>query len=96
MAFPDQVTGTASLTGSGQTYDIRPSAGEEWIIHNIFFNKGIQIYMTDGTNLVPLRVFAHGWFWEWLSFHVNNTRFIRLKTIRTGTTLVGFDGVQSK
>jgi hypothetical protein len=96
MGFPDTVSGSSSLSGSGQTYDIRPAAGQEWIVHNIYFSKGVKIHMTNGTNLVPLRFFSHGWFWEWLCFHVTNSRFIRLTTLRSGTTLVGFDGVQSK
>jgi len=96
MTFPDVVSGSSSLSGSGQTYDIRPASGEQWIIHNIFFSKGVKIHMTDGTNLVPLRFFSHGWFWEWLCFHVTNSRWIRLTTLRAETTLVGYDGVQSK
>ena len=96
MSFPNEVSGTSSLVGSGQNYDIRPAAGEEWIIHNIYFNKGIRIFMYNGTNQVPLRVFAHGWLWDWLCFHLTNSRYIRLTTIRAGTTIVGYDGVQSK
>ena len=96
MAQGDTVSAISSLSGSGTIFDIRPAAGEEWIIHNIYFNKGVEIFKYDGTNLVPLRTFADFGQWEWLCFHLTNSDYMRLKTIRSGTTIVGYCGVQSK
>jgi hypothetical protein len=96
MAQGDTVSGISSLSGSGTTYDIRPAVGEEWIIHNIYFNKGVEIFKYDGTNLVPLRTYADFGQWDWLCFHLTNSKYIRMRTIRSGTTKLGYDGVRSK
>ncbi len=96
MAQGEVVSDIASLIAAGQTYDIRPAAGVEWIIHNIYFSKGIEIFRYNGSSLIPLRTFADFGQWEWLDFHLTNGNYVRLRSIRSGTTKVGFDGVQTK
>jgi hypothetical protein len=95
MAEGDVIGGISSLA-SGGSMDIRPPAGDEWIIHNLYFSNTIELSFYDGSNNL---IFGHYNFQglaPWLCRHLTNSRYYRIKALKTGTTLAGYDGVETK
>jgi hypothetical protein len=91
----DVVSGLSSLA----QYDslaIQPGSGEEWVIHNIYFDKSIQVQFYDGSNVLTFDWVTYLGSRPWRVFHLTNGRYLRLYALDTGTTLAGYDGVRIK
>ena len=95
MAQGDVISGISSLAQNG-TMMIQPPAGEEWILHNLYFDKAIEISFYDGTNILVFAYHNFQGILPWMARHLTNSRYYRVKALKTGTTLVGYDGVQTK
>jgi len=95
MAIGDVVSGLSSVAADG-FLDIRPGAGEEWVIHNIYHEDAVELSFYDGSNTITFDVDTGPGVWAWMEYHCNNTRRLRVKNIATASKLIGYDGVQTK
>lgn len=96
MAAGDVVSAIGSLA----QYDyltIRPAVGEEWLIHNIFFDNHVIISLYNGSSELLfewVNMIGHK---PWKAFHLRNGLYLRVQAQAAGvTTLAGYDGVQTK
>lgn len=96
MAVGDVKSGLISIVTNG-VLDIRPPASEEWVIHNIFYSQGaVEFYKTDGTNLLKFDSDTTQGARLGAVFHVTNSQWIQVKNLASTTTLIGYDGIQTK
>ncbi|MGQ9530158.1 MAG: hypothetical protein ACUVQW_00705 [Candidatus Bathycorpusculaceae bacterium] len=95
MAVGDVVSAIASVA-AGAYLDIQPSAGTEWVIHNIYHEHDVQLEFYNGTNALPFDTEAGAGVYAKYAFHVTNSIRIRVKNTNTSARLIGFDGVQTK
>jgi len=80
----------------GAYLDIRPPAGEEWVIHNITYGGAVELYFTDGTNYIKVDSSTGPGGWLGFAFHVTNTLWYAVKNVDTAAILIGYDGVCTK
>lgn len=96
MAVGDVVTGLSSVAASG-VLDIRPAAGVEWVIHNVYYSQGtVEFYKTDGTNLLRFDTDTSQGARLGAVFHCTNAQWIQVKNTAGTATLIGYDGKQTK
>lgn len=96
MAIGDTKAGLQSIS-AGAVLDIRPPSGEEWIIHNFYYDNGpVEINKTDGTNVLKFDNDISSGGRLGTVFHVTNTQWIQIKNTTNTTTLIGYDGIQTK
>lgn len=94
MAAGNMVGGTTSIAASG-TYDIKPGAGVEWDVHNVYYNNQIKFSMTDGTNVVDFDTDTAQGARLGLTTHVSNTYWLRLTNTGASALLIAYDGMQT-
>ena len=95
MAVGDVVSNIVSVA-SGAFLDIQPSAGKEWVIHNISHADQAELYFFDGTNNLLVDIDPGQGSWTGFFFHCTNSRYYRVKNIIGSAQLIGFDGVETK
>lgn len=83
---------TTQLT-NGSSFSIRPSAGNAWVIHDIYIEdtKQCTVKFTDGTDAVTIAT-VYGSMLGY-HFHVSNDYYITITNNSGGTINVGYDGV---
>lgn len=81
---------------SGAVLDARPTAGAEWVIHNLYFSQGVTICKTDGTNELIFETATSSGGRLGTVFHCTSTQWLRFKNMGASSMLVGYDGVQTK
>lgn len=97
MAAGDVKANVASVAATTGTYDIKPPSGEEWVIHNIYYNGGtVEFYRADGTNLLRFDSDTTQGARMGIAYHVTNTQWVQIKNISGSAVLVGYDGIQTK
>jgi hypothetical protein len=86
--------GTVVWTCRARYLDIRPPAGEEWVIHNITHNAAAELFMTDGTNHIgPIDSDTGTGGWLNFNFHVTNSVWYRVRNVSGSVQLIGYDGI---
>lgn len=95
MAIGDVVSGLQSIA-SGAQLDIRPGAGVEWVLHNIYHEDSAILQFYDGTLTLAFSTQTGPQVISNLQMHVNNTRRIRVTNNAATSKLIGYDGVQTK
>jgi hypothetical protein len=95
MAVGDVKSGISSIAPNAYL-DIRPPAGEEWVIHNIYHTSDVQLELYDGTNSLIFDTDTGAGVYAKYAFHVTNSIRIRVKNISASAQLIGYDGVQTK
>ena len=96
MSSGDAVRSIAQVT-AGNYALVQPSAGIEWIIHNLFIPDGvagIEVDAWDGTLSILLGTFSGPLLY--CNFHCTNTDYIRIKNTTAGTINLGYDGIVVK
>jgi hypothetical protein len=97
MAQGDVVGGTSSLAATTGTLDIKPGAGVEWVIHNVYYAAtGIKLSMTDGTNVIDFETDNAQGARMGMMIHVSNAYWLRLSNTSGSALLVAYDGIQTK
>jgi len=95
MAAGDAVVGLQSVV-NGAFLDIRPGAGQEWVIHNVYYGGAVEFYRRDGTNDLKFDSDAQaGWF-NGIFCHVTNSNWLGIKNVSGATILIGYDGIATK
>lgn len=96
MAVGDTKSLIVSVAAVG-TYDIKPPAGEEWVIHNILYNGGpIEFWKTDGANPLKFDTDNSAGGRLGMAFHATNDAWYQLKNTSAGAVIVSYDGIQTK
>jgi hypothetical protein len=90
-------TADCQSIAAAASLSVKPGAGVEWIIHNIWFEYNVQILRTDGTDTAAT-VELIGPDWQnFLSIHVTNTNWIDLKNTHGSTAkVICYDGIITK
>lgn len=92
MAIGDVIAGQSSIAAAG-TLDIKPGAGAEWSIHNLFWNQGpVELYKTDGTNAIKFQTKPEAGAILSGVFNVTNGYWLQVKNTAASATVIGYDG----
>lgn len=94
MAAGNMFSGTTSIS-TGGTFDIKPSSGIEWNIHNVYFNATMKLSMTDGVNVVDFDSDTTKGARQAMTTHVSNTYWLRITNTGTSILLIAYDGIQT-
>ena len=95
MAAGDIFADLQTLAISG-TIDVRPAAGLEAVVHNMYYGLTAVIYRIKG-GIVTAIVPATGS--EGITkgpFRVSDTDYLRIENVGAGPTGCGYDGVYTK
>ncbi|NVM23927.1 MAG: hypothetical protein HWN68_19380 [Desulfobacterales bacterium] len=95
MAVGDVASGVSSIAQDAYL-DIRPSAGIEWVIHNVYHEGDIQLEYYDGTNSIAFDTASGMGVYAKFAFHLTNSIRVRVKNTAGETKLIGYDGVVTK
>jgi hypothetical protein len=96
MAVGDVFSGLTSVAAGGYL-DIRPPAGVEAVIHNIYHAYDVDLAFTDGTNVLTFDTDAGAGVYAKYAFHVTNSLWIRvINKDTTNARLIGYDGIVTR
>lgn len=96
MAAGDVVNAISSVATNG-VLDIRPAAGVEWVIHNVYYANGtVEFYYTDGVNVLKFDSDTTSGARLGACFHATNTNWLQIKNLNAASVLIGYDGMQTK
>lgn len=95
MTKGDAVSGLSSIS-AGANLTIQPSAGVEWIIHNIYHEAEAELYVVEGSNDLLFGSSGGKGSWSAYYFHVTNTHYFEVENTNAGAKLIGYDGIVSK
>lgn len=76
--------------------DIQPGAGDEAVIHNIYYEDDIEVSRYDGSLEVIFHTETGAGCLAMYAFHVNNTDRIRVRNVGGESHEIGYDGVYTK
>ena len=87
MAKGDAVGDVASVNAAA-VLTVKPGAGVEWIIHNIFHEAEVELYVVKSTNELLFDDAAAKGSWSAYFFHLTNTQYLKVKnTVGTASML---------
>ena len=95
MARGDAV-GDISSVNAAAVLTIQPAAGVEWIIHNIFHEAEVELYVVKSTNELLFDDAATKGSWSAHFFHLTDTQYLKVKNTNAAAKLIGYDGIVSK
>lgn len=95
MAAGDVYSGLASL-GAGASLDIRPAAGQEAVIHNLYYEGAVSLRWVDGTLVIAFDSDGSAGAKLGLVIHVANARWLQIVNTSAGAFDVGWDGIFTK
>ena len=95
MAKGDTAASISSIAAAA-TKTIQPGAGVEWIIHNVYHEAEVEIYIVESTNELLFDDAAAKGSWSAYFFHLTNTHYLKVKNTNAGAKLIGYDGIVSK
>lgn len=96
MAVGDVYNGLVSVAAGGYL-DIRPPAGVEVVIHNIYHAYDVDLALTDGVNILTFDTDLGAGVYAKYAFHVTNSLWIRvINKDSANARLIGFDGIVTK
>lgn len=95
-AVGDAVADCQSIAAAA-SLQVKPGAGAEWIIHNVWFEYNIQLVRTDGTD-VAATVELIGPDWQpFNAMNVSNSNWLELKNTHGSTAkVICYDGRVTK
>ena len=93
MAVGDVYSAYSNNLANDGYLDIRPSGTVEAVIHNIYHGGDVEIYLSDGTNTFKFDEDTGVGVMAWLSYHVKNGVFIRIKNVNGDAQDFGYDGI---
>ena len=95
MVKGDTVASVSSVNAAA-TKTIQPGAGIEWIIHNVYHEAEVELYIVEGANELLFDDAAAKGSWSAYFFHLTNTHYLKVKNTNAGAKLIGYDGIVSK
>ncbi|MCX7781167.1 MAG: hypothetical protein N2491_09700 [Negativicutes bacterium] len=96
MAVNDIVTIVPTQVANNASLALRPDAGAEWLIKNLYYSGAVEIYRTDGTNSIKIDSdgAAGGRFSA--SFLLTNASYLAIKNVSGADIYVAYDGLVTK
>ena len=83
--------------GVGFFSEIKPSAGTELIIHNVYHADSVGLRLVDGSgNESNFYEEAGKGLMTNMYFHLTNTQYLRIYNIASGAQNIAVDGIVSK
>lgn len=95
MAKGDAV-GDLQSVNADAVLTIQPGAGIEWIIHNIYHEDSVEIYLVESTNELLFNSDAAKGSLSAFFFHLTNSHYLKAKNKAGSAKLIGYDGIVSK
>jgi hypothetical protein len=95
MAIGDTVASISSVNAAA-TKTIQPGAGIEWVIHNIYHEAEVELYVVEGSNELLFESSGAKGGWSAYFFHLTNTHYFKVKNTNAASKLIGYDGIVSK
>lgn len=99
MAVGDVKSGIATLSAGG-VLDIKPPVGEEWIIHNLYYDANgfkMEFIMTNGTIDIPFDNDNSIGARMGMVTHVTNSYYLKVRNSSAGAVMkIAYDGIQTK
>ena len=95
MAVGDVKSDLQTIANTG-ILTIQPPAGEEWVIHNIYYTQAVSIRLgKSGTFLsFDSDTTLGGRFG--MTFHLTNGQYLQVLNTYAGNNVIAYDGVQTK
>ena len=97
MTSGDLVGGHENVADDG-FLNVQPSAGIEWIVHNLFIPDGIaggvEVYSYDGSSSILIGTYTTSQIM--VNFHCSNTFYLRMKNVSGSAADLGYDGIVVK
>jgi len=89
--------GTIDSLATGETLTIRPASGNEWIIHNLYYEGTADIYVVNADKSIKIEENLEGpgalcIYW----FHLTNNFYMRIVNVDGASKNAGYDGIISK
>jgi len=94
MVRGDAVVGIDSIDPAA-TLDIRPSSGEEWIIHNVYHEVNIELRIATATQTLAFASSTAPNVYS-KDMHVTNSQWLNIKNTDTSAGLIAYDGMVTK
>lgn len=95
MAKGDTVASISSVAAAA-VKTVQPGAGIEWIIHNVYHEAEVELYVVEGANKLLFDDAAAKGSWSAYFIHLTNTHYLEVKNTNAGAKLIGYDGIVSK
>jgi len=95
MAKGDVVASVTTIV-TGASKSIRPSAGIEWVIHNIYHEAEVELRVVEGSNKLLFAASGTKGSWSAYFFHISNTHYLEVKNTNAASKLIGYDGIVTK
>lgn len=95
MAIGDVKSGMTNIAQGG-SYTIQPPAGEEWVIHNIYYQQGVAFRVVSGAGVLLFDSDTSAGARLGVCFHLTNSQYMVILNSYAGTNLVAYDGIQTK
>jgi hypothetical protein len=98
MAAGDAVVGLVTVAlGTTSYQSIQPVSGVEWVIHNLYYDGGLEIQIYNGSVFVPFDSDTGAGSRMGMSTHVTNGQYIRIRNTSASVAVnVFYDGIQTK
>ena len=96
MAVGDVFDVVITSVANNGFQDVRPGAGVEVVIHNVYYGGAIELYKSDGTNQIRIYSDTQGGSLVSAALHATQTRYLRIKNISGASIFVSADGIQTK
>ena len=94
MAVGDVVSAVVSLTNAASYY-IQPTSGNEWVIHNIYHPRNIDLrWFNNGVLVGSVGILTGPNIQTNLQFHLTNSIFVVIGC--NSAQVIGYDGVVTK
>lgn len=96
MANVNETVTAHSSVANGSYLTIQPSAGQEYIVQNIYgpYGSALELYRTDGTNDIKIDYANSEGGWGLVKHFVTNGIYLKVKNVSGGSIYVGYDGVR--
>lgn len=95
MAKGDVVSALMSVSGFAYL-TIQPSAGVEYVIHNVYHENTITLQQYDGSVGVFFDTSAGQGAYSSFQFHATNSLYFRVLNSSSSFQTIGWDGIQTK
>jgi hypothetical protein len=90
------VTTDQQLIANGARLTIRPAAGVEWVIHNLYYGGAVNIHRTDGANDLTCDTDTGTGARLGYAWHLTSAIYLDLENASGGNAILGYDGVVTK
>lgn len=95
MAIGDMI-GTIASVAAGSYCSLTPSAGDEWVVHNIYHGGDITLDVCSATGTVVFDSKSGSSAYNYFAFHCSEAQYIRVKNAGTASIYIAYDGVKTK